>query len=191
MTKTNGHNIRFEIMSKADWSNYLSHVVEANELYIQYGMNPSEELLEWIQNPDPAVFYYSIHSIIHDVMVGYVGVVPKSGNLEFYIFREYRRQGFGFEAIDMFSRMFFSGDITGKKENELVAETLTDNEPSTRLLEKAGFQKSNEGIRIQFNHSEPIAIGLCVYKQSRRRALKKTKSVLQTMAQTFSFVEEH
>lgn len=174
MTEMINHNIRFKSMNKTDWGNYYSHVVEANELYIQYGMNPSEELLEWIQNPDPAVVYYSIHSTIHDVMVGYIGVVPKTGNLEFYIFKEYRRHGFGSEAIDMFSKMFFSGDITGKKEDEMVAEILTDNDASIRLLEKAGFQKSNEGIRIKLNHSEPIAIGLCVYKQSRKRAMKKT-----------------
>lgn len=47
-------------ISDEEWDNYYKHVTEADEIFVQYGCEPTEELLEYIQEPTPEVIYYSI-----------------------------------------------------------------------------------------------------------------------------------
>lgn len=150
-------------MDETDWATYVAHVVDAEEFYIQYGIEPSEYSIECIQEPTPNVIYYSIISKEKNKMVGYIGIAPENNNIEFYIFKEYRKQGYGFEAISAFTRAYLSGAISGKKEENVIAETLRDNRASIALLEKLGYQKQAVGIRVSFDDNGSSAIGLAKY----------------------------
>ena len=140
--------LRLKPMDTSEWESYVSHVIDAGEVYLQYGLEPSDELLKWIKEPTQDVIYYSI--VPHDAgeAVGYVGITPSDNNLEYYVFREHRRKGYGSEAVAAFTSAYLAGAVTGGTEEAVVAETLTDNYASIGMLEKIGYQKHSEGIMI-------------------------------------------
>ncbi len=140
--------LRLTPMEAAEWESYVSHVIDAGEVYLQYGLEPSDELLGWIKEPTRDVIYYSIVPKELGEAVGYVGITPRSNNLEYYVFREHRRKGYGSEAVAAFTSAYLAGALTGVTEETVVAETLTDNDASKGLLEKIGYQKHSEGIMI-------------------------------------------
>lgn len=152
-------------MTDADWSNYVLHVTGAGELFMQYGCEPTEEWIACIQTMTPDVVYYAVYLNEENVMAGYVGVTPETGNLEFYIFREFRKRGIGTDAVRLLIRLWFSGGITGERETKIEAETLSQNLASVRLLEKLGFQKEAVGLRMipAEEDAHGSAIGLCAY----------------------------
>lgn len=143
-----GLEIELRNMTEADWSNYVQHVVKADELFTQYGCEPTEELIECINTMMPNVIHYSVYLKQEDIMVGYVGVTPETSNLEFYVFQEFRKMGIGTDALNLLIWLLFSGQITGDKEAKIEAETFSQNLASVRLLEKLGFQKESVGLRM-------------------------------------------
>ena len=143
-----GLKIELRNMTDADWSNYVLHVVKADKLFTQYGCEPTEKLIECINTMTPNVIYYSVYLKQKNIMVGYVGVTPETSNLEFYVFQEFRKMGIGTDALNLLIWLWFSGQITGDKEEKIEAETLSQNLASVRLLEKLGFQKESVGLRM-------------------------------------------
>ena len=85
--KLTQNNIILRQADEADWENYVRHLSEADEFYVQYGMEPTPELIEMIRNMNPDVIYYSIILKKTDEMVGYVGIAPDNHNIEFYVFK--------------------------------------------------------------------------------------------------------
>ena len=160
-------NLELRSMSDLDYKNYVEHVVESDELYLQYGYEKSEWLLDAIQEMNPGVIYYSVFDGDKDEMVGYMGITPQSNNLEFYIFAEHRNKGYGTLAARCFVDACFGGLITGEEIKEVVGETIWENQSAIRLLEKAGFKKQATGIRGIFNQdTSDISgiLGLQVYE---------------------------
>ena len=145
-------------ISDEEWDNYYNHVTEADEIFVQYGHEPDEKLLEFIQSPTPDVFYYSIVLKETEKMVGYIGIPEWNNSIEYYIFTEYRRQGFALEALKRFIDAYLDGDITGKKEESVTAEVVSDNEASERLLEKAGFVRLGMGCSIGYRDEAETGI---------------------------------
>ena len=96
----------------------------------------------------PNVIYYSVYLKQGNIMVGYVGVTPKTNNLEFYIFQEFRKMGIGTDAVNLLIWLWSTGQITGDREAKIEAETLSQNLASVQLLEKLGFQKEAVGLRM-------------------------------------------
>ncbi len=143
-----GLEIELRNMTGVDWSSYVQHVVKADELFTQYGCEPTEELIECINTMTPNVIYYSVYLKQENIMVGYVGVTPETSNLEFYIFQEFRKMGIGTDALNLLIWLWFTGQITGDREAKIEAETLSQNLASVRLLEKLGFQKEAVGLRM-------------------------------------------
>ncbi len=138
-----------------DQENYISHLTSQNEFFIQYGLPYSDDMiLEMIDMySDHKLIYYSVFLKETLEMAGYVGLkLPSShmpsGDLEYYIFKEYRKNGYGKEAVEVFCNSFFQGLFTGKQESEIVAETMTDNMASCKLLESVGFQLEEQGVKI-------------------------------------------
>ncbi len=156
----------------ADWENYVRHLSETDEFYVQYGMEPTPELIEMIRNMNPDVIYYSI--ILKDTgdMAGYVGITPDNNNLEFYLFKEHRKKSYGSSAVKAFCEMYLSGEITGKPEKEIIAETLFDNEPSSRFVEKIGFEREAMGFRVDFNKEDIPSTLLCMYVYRNEKEIK-------------------
>lgn len=143
--------IELRNMTDADWGNYVLHIVKAGKLFIQYGCEPTEELIECINTMTPNVIYYSIYLKQKNIMVGYVGVTPETNNLEFYGFQEFRKIGIGTDAVNLLIWLWFSGQITGDREAKIKAETLSQNLASVQLLEKLGFQKEAVGLRMMLS----------------------------------------
>ena len=150
-------------MTGTDWNSYVLHVVKADELYLQYGCAPTEELIECIGEMTPGVVYYLVYLKRKNVMVGYVGITPKTGNLEFYIFQDFRKRGIGKAAVNLLIGLWFSGQITGEREQKIEAETLSQNLASIRLLEKLGFQKKAVGLRMMLSEDEVNERAISLY----------------------------
>ena len=166
MNKTeNDFDVEFRDMTDADWGKYVFHIVEANEIYYQYGCEPTRSLIECIETMTPGVAYYSVYLKAENVMIGYVGITLDTSELEFYIFSEFRKNGRGTNAVNLLIKSWFSGRITGKAEAVVRAETLSENLGSIRLLEKTVFQKERAGLRmtISENDANCSAIGLYAY----------------------------
>lgn len=140
-----------------DLENYLAHIEAENEFLFQYGQEKSDELLGMIDFHTAPVAYFTVFLKGTRTMVGYVGVTTANGgsldegNLEFHIFKEYRRNGFCKEAAQALIQSYFSGTLTGRPEESVFAETLSENEASIRSLESLGFEKEAAGIRACFD----------------------------------------
>ena len=155
-----------------DLDGYISDLLFTNDFYFQFGWPYSDELLNAIDFHSSGVVYYSIFLKDTWTMVGYVGILPYEddstyGEIEFYIFHNFRRQGFCKEALTAFIDSFFTGFLIGVKGKHVVAETLSDNEPVSKLLKSMGFTKEAWGMRCSFNEEGEInpsnSIGLHVY----------------------------
>ncbi len=134
-------------MTETDWANYVSHVTGDGEVFIQYGLEPEPDLLDYIQSPTPEVIYRSI--ILNDTneMVGHMGIATYNDNLEFYTFKEHRNNKYCSEALPLFIQAYLDGHLDNKLHDVVVAETLSVNEASIHVLEKAGFTKEAIGFR--------------------------------------------
>ena len=148
---------------KRDLTDYLSHLEAENEFYFQYGTERSDELLEQIDFHSAPVYYYTVFLKNTDVMLGYVGITPRfgkraEGEIEFYIFREHRQNGFAKEALSALIQSFFDGSLTGKKGCLVSAETLRENESSVRLLFSLGFESVSVGLRLSLGADESSEI---------------------------------
>ncbi len=139
-----------------DLETYLAHLEAEDEYLIQYGMEKSDELLKMIDFHTAPVAYFTVFLKGTQTMIGYVGVMTAEGdalegNLEFYIFKAYRRNGFCKEAVRALIQAFFSGALTGRQEESAFAETLSENEAPIRLLESLGFEKDAWGMRVNLD----------------------------------------
>lgn len=166
-------DIEFRTMDETDWKNYLSHVLDADDFYVHYGIEPTPELWGLVQTPTPSVIYYSIRLKNSKIMAGYIGITPEDNNLEFYVFKEHRRMHYGYRAVKAFIDLYIKGTVTGKEEAEVAASTLFDNAPAIKLLEKVGFKKEAAGFRVDLDRKEDmpsVVIGdyVCEYVYKHR-----------------------
>lgn len=146
-----------EPLNQSEWENYLEHLDMYNEYYFQYGYEDKDELLPFIQTPGDMGIYYTIKKSGTNEMVGYVGITPELDelpydNLEIYIFNEYRREGYAYEALSVIIDEYLRGRLTERIPQEIVAETLYENKPTIYLLEKLGFVKEAFGLRISLDN---------------------------------------
>lgn len=177
--KTTIHTERLDLIPSVepcDLNNYISDLRSTDDFFFQYGEPYSDELLEAIDFHSTNVAYYSIFLKNTQTMVGYIGIHPYEdepayGEIEFYIFHNYRGQGFCKEAIAAYADSFFSGSLTGVKGRRILAETLTENEVVIKLLESMKFERESIGMRLPFtedggiDHDKTI-IGTRRYKLS-------------------------
>jgi len=158
--------INLKPLNDREWRLFIDKLLEAGEIYLQYGEEVSAELLKTIQKRVPGIIYYSIYSQEPYTMVGYIAIAPDDKNyLEFHIFKEYRNQGYCKQALSEFIEMYFSGELTGKKEKELYADVLPENAASIKILNAFGFVEVEDSGRKQSSGSE---------KSMKRFVLKKS-----------------
>ena len=154
--------VLLEPLNEDEWVNYLVHLNMSNEHYFQYGYEDKEELFELIQTPVEVGIYYTIKKAGTDEMVGYVAITPELegnpyNNLEFYIFQEYRREGYAYEAILVMLDEYFSGSLTEKIPCEVIAEALIENKLSIALLEKLGFAREALGVSVSLDENNHLS----------------------------------
>lgn len=143
-------------MTAADWAEYVAHVTEADELFVQYGIEPDERLIEFIKEPTIGVLYRSIALRDTGETVGYIGVYEEEDNLEFYVFREYRRRHYCSEAVGAFIKAYLSGVLTGTLYDRVIAETLWENGPAAEMLKRVGFVSDAVGFKLSENRENNI-----------------------------------
>ncbi len=135
-----------------DLADYLRHLSEADEWLFQYAEEYSEKLYNMIDFTSHLVLCYAVCDKETGRMLGYVGMMPEitdaSANIEYYIFSEYRRQGYAAEAINALIEAFFRGTLFGFPGKTVVAEVVYENDPSRKLIEKLGFTKTAVGMRM-------------------------------------------
>ncbi len=143
-------------MTDADWAEYVARITKTDELFVQYGIEPDERLMEFIKEPTPGVLYRSIILKETGDMIGYIGVFEEAGNLEFYVFKEYRRKHYCSEAVGAFIKPYLSGELTGTPHDRVIAETLWENDTAVEMLKKAGFVSDAVGIKLSENTENTI-----------------------------------
>ena len=88
--------------------------------------------------------------------VGYIGVYEEEDNLEFYVFREYRRRLYCSEAVGAFIKAYLSGVLTGTLHDRVIAETLWENGPAAEMLKRVGFVSDAVGFKLSENRENNI-----------------------------------
>lgn len=163
-------------LNDEEWDKYYERISVSDEIFFQYGYEPDKKLLEFIQNPTPYVYYFSVILKETNEMVGYVGIPEFNNSIEYYIFKEYRHQGFAFEALKRFIEAYLDGFITGKKEESVTAEIIIENDASKNLIKKLGFTPESIGFRLSYNKDEtelePIN-NFCSYVYFKESILKE------------------
>lgn len=137
-----------------EWTNYHDHIVEADEVFLQYGEEPSEEVLDILKKPIEGILYYSLLEKETGTMLGLIGIYEPNANLEYYTFPEHRNHGYCTEALTAFREAFLDGSMTGTPHEKIVAEIMKENAASRRVLEKTGFEKKAMGIRLMMDDSQ-------------------------------------
>ena len=136
-------------LTQEDWNIFIDQVFESGECLLQFGYEQTEDFRECVAEPSKdEVIYYTIVLAETDEMIGYVGLAPKSNNIEFYVFAGQRRKGYAYEAVRAFMDSCIDGVVTGKPHTKFTAETIHDNEPCIGLLKKLGFKECRVGFRI-------------------------------------------
>ena len=141
-----------------DLADYKKHLTDADEFFMQFGLRMTDEILDAVDFHSSGVIYYTVFSKKTREMVGYVGILPYGmsdgiGELEFHIFREHRNKGYCAEASRALLEAFFDGSLMGKPGKSVVAETMPENIPTCRVLEKLGFEKAESGIVIALDEA--------------------------------------
>ena len=142
--------------TREDYDKYIAHVVAADEIYVQYGYEPTEEILEAIREPYAGTMLFSMISKTTGDMLGYIGITEEFDNLEFYTFPDYRNRGYCTEALKVFLQAYLCGDLTGTPHDQVYGETIDINEASMRVLEKCGFEKKAVGMSVSINDNAII-----------------------------------
>ncbi|MCM1223195.1 MAG: GNAT family N-acetyltransferase [Lachnospiraceae bacterium] len=148
-------------VNERDSEQYRQDILRTNDFYFQYGYPYSDELFAVVDFLNTDVLYYSVFLKNSPMMVGYVGLTldednPTFGELEFYIFGDYRRQGICKEALTAFIAAFFDGSLTGSKGEQVEAETLSENEATLQLFKTMGFQREAIGMRFSLTEDNEV-----------------------------------
>lgn len=152
-----------------DLNRYLADLTPDEYLY-QFGCEFDERLLEDYDFTINGVICYSIFMRDTDTMIGYAGIKPcednpSVGDLEYYIFKEYREQGYCQEAVRAMIESFHHGELDGTKGMSVVAEIVQGNDASAHILEKLGFVKTSVGLHVYANEEEELrSVGVVSYE---------------------------
>ena len=141
-------------MADGEWDKFIDHVFDADEVYIQFQGRLTREMLA--KPYTDCVIYYTIVLPFVQEMIGYVEFVPRTGSIGYYIFEEYRHQGFAYEGVKAFMEACMRGEVSGRPEREFYADVVDYNVPSKRLLRKLGFREDDYGFYYDPEREEEI-----------------------------------
>ena len=147
--------LKMRLMNRDEWSIFIDRTIKAEEVNDTFACEPDEAFFKFAAktNFDIAI-NYSIFLVGTGELIGYLGFSigeddPNLNNLAYYIFSEYRRQGYGIEAVKAITDLILNGGITEEKPDEILAWIVWGNKASSDLLEKAGYKGG--GYRILDN----------------------------------------
>lgn len=135
-----------------DLSTYLS-MLSPDEFVYQFGYEYNEGLLDGYSFTNNGVVCYAVFPYGERTMLGYVGIMPYEsdlavGELEYYIAKERRGNGYCQEASRALIRAYHSGALTGTRGRVVTAQVTAGNDASVRVLEKLGFKKVGTAMHV-------------------------------------------
>ena len=139
---------RLEIrkMTRDDWELFVDNVIFADECLFTFAHEKDEKLLEAIKEPKlNSGLNYSIYLSDEDRMIGFMSFCTSEKHMDYnsiayYIFEDYRRQGYAYEAVSTLIEKLLDGTLLGKPADEIIAWVVWGNNPSKKLIEKLGFR---------------------------------------------------
>lgn len=95
--------------------------------------------------------FYAVYPRKGDFFIGYAGLAKQDGSMEIelYIGRKFRRQGYGREAVNALCRYAFAEEPRDAAET-IYASTLRENSAAVGLLEACGFVRDTEVAFMMF-----------------------------------------
>ena len=144
--------LKMRLMTRDEWSIFIDRTIQTEEVNDTFACEPDEAFFRFAMKTNfDMTINYSIFLADTDEYIGYVGFTidegdPNLNNLAYYIFGEYRRQGYGIEAVKAISDLIVNGEITEEKPDVIYAWVVWGNVPSSGLLEKAGYKGGNYRI---------------------------------------------
>ena len=139
---------RLEIrkMTRDEWQLFVDNVVFADECLFTFAHEKDEKLLEAIKEPKlNSGLNYSIYLPDEDRMIGFMSFCTSKTHMDhnciaYYIFEDFRRQGYAYEAVSTLIEKLLDGTLLGKPADEIIAWVVWNNIPSKKLVEKLGFR---------------------------------------------------
>ena len=138
--------LRMRLMTKDEWSIFVDRTIQAEEVNDTFACEPDDAFFRFaLKTNFNMAINYSVFLADTGEMIGYVGFCideddPNLNNLAYYVFDEYRRQGYCIEAVKAITDMILNGEITEEKPDVIYAWVVWGNKPSSGLLEKAGYK---------------------------------------------------
>ena len=144
--------LNMRLMTRDEWAIFVDRTVQAEEVNESFVCEPDDAFFRFAMktNFDTAI-NYSMFLADTGEFIGYVGFCideddPNLNNLAYYVFGEYRRQGYCIEAVKAVTDMVLNGEITEEKPDVVRALVLWGNVASSDLLVKAGYKAGNYHI---------------------------------------------
>ena len=139
---------RLEIrkMTRDEWQLFVDNVVFADECLFTFAHEKDEKLLEAIKEPKlNSGLNYSIYLSDEDRMIGFMSFCTSKTHMDhnciaYYIFEDFRRQGYAYEAVSALIEKLLNGTLLGRPTDEILAWVVWNNISSMKLMEKLGFR---------------------------------------------------
>ena len=154
MRTINTDRLYLRPMAEGEWLRIVDRVFEADESYTLFACEVTREVAE--KSNFGYVIHYTIMLPFTRDMIGYVEFTPWTKNIAYYIFEEYRHQGFAYEGVKAFMEACMRGEVSGRPEREFYADVVDYNVPSKRLLRKLGFREDDYGFYYDPEREEEI-----------------------------------
>ena len=163
---------------------FKSEVKKAGDFEAYFGIPATRKHYAEILLDRP--MYYCIK--LDNKYIGYIGFNVKEGEdtlePEIYIFKDYRRQGYGTRVLQRMAERAFCEGLPSQKWEEfyddnpmiipskLVSTVRVENTPSQKLMEKCGFRENTDAVmavRFITDNTDKIVAGVEVKEYTLTR----------------------
>lgn len=156
---------------KRDLSSYHNHLKNDGDFEMFSGLPLTDDNVKKF-GMSLSGSYYSIFEKITNNMIGYVAITFHElwqEEIEFYIYKDFRRKGYAYEACSALLKYYF----TVSEESTISSTTRSDNIATKGLLTKLGFAYiRNEGVVVGKNIGMADDIPVELYTKFEASAIK-------------------
>ena len=146
-----------------DLREYLVHLNDAEDCILLYGEPFSKELEREIYDNADNEMTYSVFLRDTQTMIGSAGFLFEDEEysewfVNFWIFREYRQNGYAKEAMSALLDSYFAGTLFPDAEDRIWAQTLDGNKSSERLLHSLGFHEIYSATAFLYHDGKEVML---------------------------------
>lgn len=152
-------------VEKGRWytERFIEKLESDNEFEAYYGVKCCNEVKKGINLNRSLFFMIHLNCSEHkeNKWIGYIGLTVDDYSevceIEFYIFKEYRRNGYATEAVTALTNELFSqklsmeddkGEVISLQKRKVIASITVDNTISRTLMGKCGFKENEDGSYV-------------------------------------------